>query len=76
MNKHIKNLVKIHFDDIPYSQDAIKAQDDIENALQKEYEDLSANSSKSNAMDTVIEKYGTLSAMASLAGYSEEDAKK
>lgn len=76
MEKWIKKFVAMYFDDIPYSEEISKAQKNIENALHSEFDKLSEDSSKGDAMEEIVSKYGRLSDMAELAGYSAESAQK
>lgn len=73
MDNRIKNLVEIYFDDIPYSQDVIQAQQKIETALNKEFEKLTVDKSKDEALEEIFGKYNKLSDMAELAGYHAKD---
>ena len=76
MEKWIKNFVDMYFDDIPYSEEISKAQEKIEDALHSEFDKLSENRSKDDAMEEIVSKYGRLTDMAELAGYSAESVEK
>ena len=75
-------LVDMMFRDIPYSDEIMKAQAEIKEALRREYEKLALhdgkniseeNTEKSTAFDRLIVQYGSLYSMAALAGYTGED---
>jgi len=76
LDRHISSLVEMLFTDVPYSEEAVKARERIEAALNEEYQKLAEKNSGSNAFETLLEKYSTLSRMAVLAGYTPEDALK
>lgn len=75
MSNRINNLVELFFEDIPYSEEVVKAQEDIRAALDLEYRKFCEESSENTAFEMILEKYGKLSDMAILAGYSDEDAR-
>ena len=74
VNNKITDLVGIVFDDIPYSPQASEAQDKIETALADKYSGLCEEKPDGEALDELLAEYGSLTKMAQLAGYSEEDA--
>lgn len=76
MDKRIVKLVELYFEDIPYSEEIIKAQRDIESALNFEYERLQEEKTDDTIFEALVKKYGKLSDMAVLAGYSAEDVGK
>ena len=63
--KKIKQLVDLHFEDIPYSVESEEARKRIEATLQKAPE--------SEDVDKLISEYGTIDKMGIAAGYTEED---
>lgn len=75
MDRRIKNLVDIYFEDVPYSLEVIKAREVIEAALIGEYRRLLKEGREASAaFEEIVEKYGKLSGMAELVGYTKEDA--
>ncbi|MCI8506492.1 MAG: metallophosphoesterase family protein [Lachnospiraceae bacterium] len=74
MEKRIKNLVDLYFEDVPYSLEVIKAREVIEAALFGEYRRFLKEHPEGEAFEEVVESYGKLSCMAELVGYKEEDA--
>ena len=64
------------FDDIPYSEEVVQAQEKIEDALNTEFDKIKANRHEDEALEELLGKYGKLSQMAELAGFSADDAKK
>lgn len=75
MSNKITYLVGLMFDDIPYSTETSEAQKKIEAALYKKYSELCKIKSEGEALDDILSKYGQLSQMAELAGYSPKQAK-
>ncbi len=73
MNNKINDLVCIIFDDIPYSPEISLAQEKITAALNMEYEKLCTEKSGGEALDELLLKYGTLTKMAELAGYTPKE---
>lgn len=76
MDKRIKNLVEMYFDDIPYSEEVMQAQRKIETALNEEFEKMLVDKSKDEALEEIVGKYSKLSDMAELAGYQAKDVTK
>ncbi len=74
MDKHITRLVEMFFEEIPYSMEVMKAQERIRAALEREYQKLCRENAAHVAFEILLSRYGTLSDMAVLAGYSVEDA--
>ena len=70
----IADLVGIVFDDIPYSSETSEAQEKIEAALDEKYTALCESKAEGEALDELLAEYGSLTKMAQLAGYSEEQA--
>ncbi|MBR1863664.1 MAG: metallophosphoesterase [Ruminococcus sp.] len=73
-NRKIESIVEVLFDDIPYSPEASEAQSRIETSLTEKYEKLCRDRSEGEATDTLLSEYGSLTKMARLAGYTEEQA--
>ncbi len=73
VEKRIKDLVALYFEDIPYSLEVIKAREVVEKALLGEYKRLLKEGSESDAFERIMGSYGKLSDMAKLAGYTERD---
>ncbi len=73
MNEGIKNLTEVYFREIPFSDKTIKARNDIEAALDKEYESIKAVSGEKTAIDELVMRYPRLIDMARLAGYTAKD---
>ncbi|MBQ8960182.1 MAG: metallophosphoesterase [Ruminococcus sp.] len=73
-NGKIQGLVQLLFDDIPYSPEASRAQEKIQEALSEKYSQLCRESSEGEAIDALLAEYGQLTKMAALAGYTEEQA--
>ncbi|MCI8410573.1 MAG: hypothetical protein HFJ09_15140 [Lachnospiraceae bacterium] len=76
MDKRIKNLVEMYFDDIPYSEEVMQAQQKIETALNEKFEKMLVDKSKDEALEEIVGKYSKLSDMAELAGYQAEAVTK
>ncbi len=75
METRLKNLAGLHFEDVPYSLEVIKARGVIESALLGECKRLlKEGHGDAEAFEEIASRYGKLSAMAGLAGYTEEDA--
>ncbi|MCI8549944.1 MAG: hypothetical protein HFI68_05015 [Lachnospiraceae bacterium] len=74
MNRRLRNLVELYFEDIPYSLEIIKAREDIAAALEREYRKLEKEKPGQPAFEEIAGRYGKLSDMARLAGYTKEDA--
>ena len=74
-DERITNLVEMVFQDIPYSDEIMKAQEKIVTALNEEFEKASKNESDTSAFEDILTKYGNLENMAVLAGYTKEEAK-
>ena len=66
-NPKIKAIVDMLFEDIPYSEEVIGAQDKIEAALNTEYDKLKAGRHEDEALEELLAGYGRLSQMAQLA---------
>lgn len=75
-NRKIKAIIDMMFDDIPYSEEVVQAQEKIEDALNTEFNKIKANRHEDEALEELLGKYGKLSQMAELAGFSADDAKK
>lgn len=75
-NRKIKAIIDMMFDDIPYSEEVVQAQEKIEDALNTEFDKIKANRHEDEALEELLGKYGKLSQMAELAGFSADDAKK
>jgi len=75
MCSKITYLVGLMFDDIPYSIETSEAQKKIEYALYEKYSELCKIKSEGEALDDILSKYGKLSQMAELAGYSSKQTK-
>lgn len=73
MDRRIRRLVDLHFEDIPYSEEIMKAQKAIETALEEEYQKEAAEASEAVAFERIVKAYPTLTDMALLAGYSAEN---
>lgn len=73
-NPKIKAIVDMLFEDIPYSEEVIGAQDKIEAALNTEYDKLKAGRHEDEALEELLAGYGRLSQMAQLAGYPADSA--
>lgn len=76
MEKNIKDIVDIFFGDIPYSEQAAEARDKICSALNTEFEALCEGKRRDEAFEELLGRYGRLSDMAVLAGYSADSAEK
>lgn len=76
MEKRIINFIDMFFEDIPYSDEVFQAQKKIEKILNTEYEKLYIETSRDIALEMIVKKYGKLSDLAVLAGYSSEVAEK
>lgn len=86
MTERIKKFVHLYFENIPYSEETVQAQDKIETALNCEYErqlterntkrrpDETEEESEEEILEEIFGKYSRLSDMAALAGYCKEDA--
>ena len=69
---NVKTLVSMVFENIPYSPETGEAQDKIETALTNKYDELCNDGSEGEALDELFSKYGRLTQMAELAGYTED----
>jgi len=68
IDERIRRLVSLHFDEIPYSEEAVAARGAIERTLQKKLD-----ASPDASMAGILRDYSSLDAMAELAGLSPED---
>ena len=68
-------MVEMMFEDIPYSPETSEAQSRIETALGQRYSELCQDKSGGEAYDALLAECGQLGQMASLAGYTPEQAK-
>ncbi len=75
-DRKIISIVDLMFDDIPYSEEVVQAQEKIQKALNNEFNTLKANKHEDAALEELLSKYGRLSQMAQLAGYPAEIAEK
>jgi len=75
-NRKIKAVVDMMFDDIPYSEEVTQAQDKITQALNTEFDRIKADRHEDEALEELLGRYGRLSQMAELAGYSADSADK
>ena len=75
MDQKISEFVRLFFSELPYSEETEIAKKKIGTALEEEYRVLSADLPEEDAWEALLSRYGTLSKMARLAGYSEENAK-
>ena len=64
------------FDDIPYSEEVVEAQEKIKAALNEEFDKIKAGKLEDEALEELLGRYGRLSQMAELAGYPAESAEK
>ncbi len=76
MEPRIHKLINILFEDIPYSEETFQAQNNIQSALDAEYEALRSSAPAGSAFELLFEKYHSLPCLAALAGYTDEDVKK
>ena len=74
MDQRIRRLVGLLFEDIPYSPETAAAEEQIAAALDQKYTERAAETSPDAALDEIISRYGKLSDMAALAGFSPEQA--
>ena len=74
MDHRIRQLTGLVFEDIPYSPETAAAEEQIAAALDKAYTERAAETTPDEALDEIISKYGRLSDMAALAGFSPEQA--
>ncbi len=75
-NRKIKAIVAMLFDDIPYSEEVVSAQDKIMHALDAEFGKIKEGRHEDEALEELFGKYGKLSQMAELAGYPADSAEK
>ena len=73
-NRKIKAVVDMMFDDIPYSEEVVEAQEKIEQVLNAEFDKIKDGRHEDEALEKLLGKYGRLSQMAELAGYPAESA--
>lgn len=76
MKASIKQLVDMYFDHIPYSEEVNQARARIEDALNDEYEKLLKGVTEDEAFETLAGRYGRLSHMAELAGFSPDSVER
>ena len=76
LNRKIKAIVGILFDDIPYSEEVNEAQSKIETALNTEFDKMKSDRHEDEALEELLGRYSRLSQMAELAGYPAESADK
>ena len=62
------------FDDIPYSEEVVEAQEKIKAALNEEFDKIKAGKLEDEALEELLGRYGKLSQMAELAGYPADSA--
>ena len=74
--RKIHAFVDMIFEDIPYSEEVNEAHSKIETALNTEFDKIKADRREDEALEDLLGKYGRLSNMAELAGYSPESADK
>lgn len=75
-NRKIKAVVDMMFDDIPYSEEVVSAQEKITLALDAEFDKIKEGRHEDEALEELLGKYGKLSQMAELAGYPADSAEK
>lgn len=75
-NRKIKAVVDMMFDDIPYSEETLQAQDKIKAALGAEFDKIKEGRHEDEALEELLGRYGRLSQMAELAGYPVDSAEK
>lgn len=76
MKTSIKQLVDMYFDHIPYSEEVNQARAQTEDALNDEYEKLLKDMTENEAFETLAGRYGRLSQMAELAGFSPDSVER
>ncbi|EXM40259.1 hypothetical protein RASY3_09060 [Ruminococcus albus SY3] len=76
LNRKIKAVVDMMFDDISYSDEVNEAQLKIEIALNTEFDKIKADKHEDEALEELLGKFGKLSQMAELAGYPADSADK
>ena len=76
LNRKIKAVVDMMFDDISYSDEVNEAQIKIEIALNTEFDKIKADKHEDEALEELLGKFGKLSQMAELAGYPADSADK
>ena len=76
LNRKIKAVVDMMFDDIPYSEEVTQAQDKITQALNTEFDKIRSDRHEDEALEELLGRYGKLSQMAELAGYPSDSAEK
>ena len=74
MDKKTDKLADLVFEDIPYSPESSEAQEKINTALDEKYRELCEKMTEGEATDKILSEYGTLTKMAELAGYTQEQA--
>lgn len=75
-NRKIKAVVDMMFDDIPYFEEVMQAQDKITRALNTEFDKIKADRHEDEALEELLGRYGKLSQMAELTGYPADSAEK
>ncbi|MBP5267959.1 MAG: metallophosphoesterase [Ruminococcus sp.] len=76
LNRKIKAVVDMMFDDISYSDEVNEAQLKIEIALNTEFDKIKSDKHEDEALEELLGKFGKLSQMAELAGYPADSADK
>lgn len=75
-NRKIHSFVDLMFDSIPYTDEVSEAQPKIESAMNAEFDKIRGDRPEDEALEDLLAKHGSLSGMASLAGYSADSAGK
>ena len=60
LNRKIKAVVDMMFDDIPYSEEVTQAQEKIETALNSEFDKIKADRHEDEALEELLGRYGKL----------------
>lgn len=60
LNRKIKTVVDMVFDDIPYSEEVAEAQSKIETALNNELDKIKAGRHEDEAIEELLRDYGRL----------------
>ncbi len=74
MSRRIQALVALYFEGIPFSNQTMAAQQEIEAAMQREFAQLEPALGEDAAFERLVGQYPRLADMARAAGYSTEQA--